>query len=111
MAQLCRIQCPPRGQRIHVVSPVRNSSICNRHDRDQPIFIGFSRFENRAVHLIFDHHDAAVSAGMHDKTIRGVDTNAFAVPGRRRHETDSSLNHLRPTWKVIAGLEHRILGE
>jgi hypothetical protein len=54
------IQRGPRGQRVHVVSPVDDLSVLNGDNRNEPVVIRRTGRKNLSVHFVLQDHDSDV---------------------------------------------------
>src|ERR1700721_4338586 len=66
----CR-QSLPGGKRVHVVSPMRDLPVLKLNNRTEPIFVLCTGRENRPVHFVFDHDDAATIRRVGDQLVCG----------------------------------------
>ena len=81
----------------------------DRDDRDEPVVIGHPGCENRAVHVVFEDHDAIILRAVHKKPIGGVKLYGFAVSRKLIHQSGSPANCPGPTGKVVAEIKKGII--
>jgi len=81
----------------------------DRDDRDEPVVIGHPGCENRAVHVVFEDHDAIILRAVHKKPIGGVKLYGFALSRKLIHQNGSPANCPGPTGKVVAEIKKGII--
>src|SRR5712691_36378 len=86
-------------------------SVLNRDDRDEPVVIGCCTRKNRAVHFVFENHDATIPGAVHHKCVAGVKLDRLAVSGEACHQIGASSYRRRPAGKGIARFEECVFGK
>src|ERR1700757_955467 len=94
-------QSVPCRERVHIVSPMRDFSIRNFHDRAEAILVGRARCENCPMDLIFDDDCSSAIRLVDDQLICGFEFDVVAIAFELSHQGGAPLNDARPTWEFI----------
>src|ERR1700726_1597094 len=62
------LQRRPGGQRVHVVSPMDDLFVLDRHDRYEPVVVGHPSREDLAVYFVFEDHNATILSMVYNKS-------------------------------------------
>src|SRR6266481_6504626 len=89
-------QCVPGGERVHVVSPVRDFPVFNPDDRAEPIVVFSARREDLSVDLVFDDGETTVVCLVDYQSISGLKRDVVDIAPELGDQVSAPLDHGRP---------------